>query len=810
MLRARISGTKLLFLSVRSLLGVSKILRFLSIFFVFLFASFSKVNAKELRVYEHKIIADSQEPKNEQFSFEAPIAGNYELIVYRDGSTHHLGQSPSGSIEVNGVEVLSWEEGDPRYMIKIGMVPLLKENSIELDISAYENGMYIVQFELVDSIAPTVEASANPIANDYGWNNTPVTVSFSCADDIGVQSCSEPIIIAEDGGGQAIVGTAVDYVGNTSSTEVTINLDTTVPTIDKTIIPSANSKGWHNTDVTLSFDCTDQLSGVDKCNEKIYVTSEGDSQIFNAVAQDKAGNETVSTTILSTDKTPPVISSQASAQINEAGWYKSPVTFTYSCQDNLSGVVSCPEEETVFADGQGQVISVVIEDEAGNTTQWNNIVNVDQTAPEVAFVSPSSSDALLTDVLPQVRLLLSDNLGLDESSLEVLVNGVSISGCELDGETALCSLVSPLPTSAAVPIEAKILDLAGNEQQVAINVSVDTDGDGIADYLDLCTDTPINEESNNNGCALSQLDSDSDGVSDSEELKVGTDPNDDTSYPKIVINQFEASPSSINEIGQKIELRWQVQGAESISLETNTGMDPIDNLPESGSLEFSLSLNTQFILTASGPAGEQSKSVDVAIDTKSPPVLWESDVRPIQDKIISSLSVDDNGNSYVGAFDGKFYKIAASGQVIWKVEEVGVVVGKASILNNKILVGSNRGGGKGMVYALSPDSTILWAHETSGAVIAPPLVSDDKRYVYVATLTGEIYSLDINSGDLLWGATLPNKPEIVSKPVIINEKIILYTTGGILFALEVSTGIPSFSFDDSNLGSRVLWSKALK
>ncbi len=809
MLRARISGTKLLLLSVRSLLGVGKILRCLSIFFVFLFASFSKVHAKELRVYEHQIIADSQELKNEQYSFEVPIAGNYELTVYRDGATHHLGQSPSGSIEVNNVEVLSWEKDDPRNMIKIGTVPLLKENTIELGISAYENAMYIVQFELVDSIAPTIEASVNPIANDYGWNNTPVTVSFSCADDIGVQSCSESIIVAEDGDNQVIVGTAADYVGNTSSTEVTINLDTAVPAIDKTIIPSANSKGWHNTDVTLSFDCTDQLSGVDKCNEQIHVTSEGDSQIYNAVARDKAGNETVSTSILSIDKTPPSISSQASAQINEAGWYRSPVTFTYSCQDNLSGVVSCPEEETVLADGQGQVISVVIEDKAGNTTQWNNIVNVDQTAPEVAFVSPSS-DALLTNVLPQVRLLLSDNLGLDESSLEVLVNGVSISGCELDGETALCNLVSPLPTSTAVPIQAKILDLAGNEQQVAITVSVDTDGDSIADYLDLCSDTPINEESNSNGCALSQLDSDSDGVSDSEELKVGTDPNDDTSYPQIVINQFEASPSSVNEIGQKIELRWQVQGAESISLKTNTGVEPIDNLPESGSLEFSLSLNTQFILTASGPAGEQSKSVDVTIDTKSPPVLWESDVRPIQDEIISSLSVDNNGNSYVGAFDNKFYKISASGQVIWEIKEIGVVIGKASILNNKILVGSNRGGGKGMIYALSSDSTILWTHETSGAVIAPPLVSDDKSCVYVATLAGGIYSLDINSGDLLWSATLPNKPEVVSQPVIINEKLILYTTDGVLFALEMSTGTPSFSFGNSDLGSRVLWHKALK
>ncbi|MCP3668906.1 MAG: hypothetical protein GY814_00405, partial [Gammaproteobacteria bacterium] len=54
-----------------------------------------------------------------------------------------------------------------------------------------------------------------------------------------------------------------------------------------------------------------------------------------------------------------------------------------------------------------------------------------------------------------------------------------------------------------------------NLEVVSINPStVDTDGDGVVDSLDLCPSTPVNESANTNGCSLSQVDSDNDGVND--------------------------------------------------------------------------------------------------------------------------------------------------------------------------------------------------------------------------------------------------------------------------------------------------------
>jgi len=44
--------------------------------------------------------------------------------------------------------------------------------------------------------------------------------------------------------------------------------------------------------------------------------------------------------------------------------------------------------------------------------------------------------------------------------------------------------------------------------------SCDTDGDGFADDVDDCPNSPLNKEVNENGCALSEIDSDGDGFSD--------------------------------------------------------------------------------------------------------------------------------------------------------------------------------------------------------------------------------------------------------------------------------------------------------
>ena len=70
------------------------------------------------------------------------------------------------------------------------------------------------------------------MANASGWNNTDVTVSFSCADALsGVDGCSTPLTLATEGLAQVVSGSVSDLAGNTASTSVSLNIDKTAPQV---------------------------------------------------------------------------------------------------------------------------------------------------------------------------------------------------------------------------------------------------------------------------------------------------------------------------------------------------------------------------------------------------------------------------------------------------------------------------------------------------------------------------------------------------------------------------------------------------
>ena len=115
----------------------------------------------------------------------------------------------------------------------------------------------------VDKTRPTIGPSASPPANAAGWNNTPVTVGFACADEpggSGVAGCTEPIRVDGDGAGQVVTGQAVDNAGNTASASQTVNLDRTAPV--------AGAPAWSTnpkptgSSTTLTVPASDALSGV--------------------------------------------------------------------------------------------------------------------------------------------------------------------------------------------------------------------------------------------------------------------------------------------------------------------------------------------------------------------------------------------------------------------------------------------------------------------------------------------------------------------------------------------------------------------
>jgi hypothetical protein len=74
-----------------------------------------------------------------------------------------------------------------------------------------------------------------------------------------------------------------------------------------TVDPPANVFGWHAGPATVSFECSDDGSGVAFCPAPVQVSSEGADQVVSGTARDVAGNSSSVEVKVSLDATPPVI-----------------------------------------------------------------------------------------------------------------------------------------------------------------------------------------------------------------------------------------------------------------------------------------------------------------------------------------------------------------------------------------------------------------------------------------------------------------------------------------------------------------------
>src|SRR5262249_11828947 len=83
-----------------------------------------------------------------------------------------------------------------------------------------------------DTTPPTITAAALPTANANGWNNTPVTVSYTCTDagsgvDTADSSLADDTLTASG----TAAGTCVDNAGNPATASYTAQIDTVAPTV---------------------------------------------------------------------------------------------------------------------------------------------------------------------------------------------------------------------------------------------------------------------------------------------------------------------------------------------------------------------------------------------------------------------------------------------------------------------------------------------------------------------------------------------------------------------------------------------------
>ncbi|MFK7803369.1 MAG: hypothetical protein AB8G95_17170, partial [Anaerolineae bacterium] len=200
------------------------------------------------------------------------------------------------------------------------------------------------------AVSPSSDASFTFSGADAPTGAPSGVASFECQlDGGGFSACESPINFGGIPLGEHTFEVrAVDLADNIDPTPASYiwtvtpdgPVDTTAPTANPTLDPAANTAGWHNIDVTITWNWTDEPDGSgidpDNCTLTSIVTNEGSSGAAASCA-DLAGNSGSTGIGVNIDKTagettittnPPATSTTGDA------------SFTFSGTDAISGIAS--------------------------------------------------------------------------------------------------------------------------------------------------------------------------------------------------------------------------------------------------------------------------------------------------------------------------------------------------------------------------------------------------------------------------------------------------------------------------------------
>lgn len=318
---------------------------------------------------------------------------------------------------------------------------------------------------------PTITATLLPAPNGGGWNNSPVTVTFTCSGGSGgIASCSPPVTISTEGANQLVTGTAVDQAGQTATTSVGVSVDLTPPSVTAIVSPSPNASGWNNSNVVVSFQCKDSVSGVASCPAAVPVTTEGLTIVTSQPALDAAGNTAAISVPVQLDKTAPTTT--ITSPVAGSNVYAVQTTVSGTVSDALSGVsgVTC---NGVAAQVSGGAFSCTVNLTAGADT-------ISATALDAAGNAASTSTSVTLVPAPVVSITSPANLSYGNLS-PITVRGtvddpnatVTINGASAVDSGGTFSLTVPL-VEGTNTLTAVATNIGGNQGSASIVVTLDT------------------------------------------------------------------------------------------------------------------------------------------------------------------------------------------------------------------------------------------------------------------------------------------------------------------------------------------------
>jgi hypothetical protein len=365
-----------------------------------------------------------------------------------------------------------------------------------------------------DAIAPATTAALLAPPNAAGWHNHDVAVTLSATDNPGGSGVKQ--ITYSASGAQLIAGTnvngdsasfavntegtttvsffATDNAGNIEAAHsFSIRLDKTPPTIIGVRSPNPNANDWNNSSVTITFQCSDGLSGLAAGSPPppTIVSTQGAGQSVKGTCTDLAGNvASLTVSAINIDTTPPTLNAVLVPPPPANGWNNTPVTVSFVATDLLSGVATVSSPVTVSSEGSAQIVIGSATDKAGNMSRIETILNIDTTPPSITL-SPNAStlwppNGSMTPVLFSGAVTDATS-GVDGSSIRFVVTDeygiVQPSGNVTIAANGTYSFIVPLEASRLgsdwdgrlYTITVTAQDNAGNQASRPTTVTVPHD-----------------------------------------------------------------------------------------------------------------------------------------------------------------------------------------------------------------------------------------------------------------------------------------------------------------------------------------------
>ena len=324
-----------------------------------------------------------------------------------------------------------------------------------------------------DTTPPTIDVDVSGTLGDNDWYVSDIDVDWTVTDaesDVTTSGCDD-LTITTDTAGVTLTCEATS-AGGSASESVTLKRDATAPEATATRSPGANGNGWNNSDVTVSFSGTDNLSGVASCDADV-VLGEGAGQSASGVCTDNAGNvsDAASVSDINVDKTAPVVT--VTGITDGASFIVGEDVPAVGCSttDALSGVAT----EAVVSTSGGPLGVVTVdctgaEDLAGNTASASASYSVsyDFCGFQQPLLAPVQTFKTGSTVPVKFCLADADGNFVATAVAEVYANGVLQGTADVKGNHYHLNLRTKGMSKGPLTIEVRLDDGTSHSIDVAL------------------------------------------------------------------------------------------------------------------------------------------------------------------------------------------------------------------------------------------------------------------------------------------------------------------------------------------------------